>query len=78
MYLSVLTSYKANVMMTGDAPGDFDAAKKNDVYYYPILVRREKESWDELREVAVTKLTEGTFGGEYQEKKIQEFLDNLK
>lgn len=69
---------KANVMMTGDAPGDWDAAKKNDVYYYPILVRHEKESWDEFRETAVNRLTEGSFGGEYQEKKVQEFLENLK
>lgn len=69
---------KENVMMTGDAPGDWDAAKKNDVYYYPILVRREKESWDEFRSTAVDKLVNGSFGGEYQEKKVQEFLDNLK
>ncbi len=69
---------KENVMMTGDAPGDWDAAKKNDVFYYPILVRREKESWEEFRGTAVEKLTGGSFGGEYQEKKVQEFLDNLK
>ena len=69
---------KEKVMMTGDAPGDWDAAKKNDVFYYPILVRREKESWEEFREKAVNKLTGGSFGGAYQEQKIQEFLNNLK
>lgn len=69
---------KANVMMTGDAPGDYDAAKKNDVYYYPILVRHEKESWEEFQSKAVVKLADGTFGGEYQDEKVKAFLDNLK
>lgn len=69
---------KVNVMMTGDAPGDFDAAKKNDVFYYPIRVRHEKESWIEFRKKAVDKLLDGSFGGAYQGEKIQEFLDNLK
>lgn len=69
---------KEKVLMTGDAPGDFDAAKKNDVYYYPILVRHEKESWDEFMGKAVAKLVDGSYGGDYQEKKINEFLDNLK
>lgn len=69
---------KANVVMTGDAPGDYDAAKKNDVYYYPILVHHEKESWDEFKGTMVSKLVDGTFGGEYQQKKVEQFLDNLK
>ena len=66
------------VMMTGDAPGDFDAAKKNGVYYYPILVRKEHDSWIEFKSTAVNKLVDGTFGGEYQEAQIEAFLDNLK
>lgn len=69
---------KANVVMTGDAPGDYDAAKKNGVYYYPILVRHEKESWEEFQTKAVAKLVDGTFAGEYQEEKVKAFLDNLK
>ena len=69
---------KDKVLMTGDAPGDYDAAKKNDVFYYPILVRHEKESWDEFRTVAISKLTSGEYGGEYHQQKIEEFLNNLK
>lgn len=69
---------KENVVMTGDAPGDFDAAKKNGVFYFPILVRREKDSWEEFKNVAVDKLMDGSFGGDYQEEKITQFLDNLK
>lgn len=69
---------KDKVMMTGDAPGDFDAAKKNGVYYYPILVKHEKQSWKEFVDTAVNKLVDGSFGGTYQEEKIQAFKDNLK
>ncbi|MCD8334392.1 MAG: HAD family hydrolase [Clostridiales bacterium] len=67
----------ANVLMTGDAPGDYDAAKKNGVYYYPILVKHEKESWVEFRETAVDKLVGGEYGGAYQEEKVAAFLQNL-
>lgn len=68
----------ANVMMTGDAKGDLDAAKKNGVFYYPILVRHEKESWDEFKATAVDKLTAGAYAGVYQEEKLNAFFDNLK
>ena len=69
---------KDKVLMTGDAPGDLDAARSNDVYYYPILVRHEGESWAEFRETAVDKLTAGAYGGAYQQEKLDAFLDNLK
>lgn len=69
---------KEHVLMCGDAPGDLDAAKQNAVFYYPILVRHEKESWKEFRETAVEKLMDGTYGGDYQQSKTEAFLDNLK
>ena len=64
------------VLMVGDAPGDCDAAEKNGVYYYPILVNREKESWDEAVAVAFSKLQSGGYEAYGQEKK-QQFLRNL-
>lgn len=69
---------KTHVLMIGDAPGDYEAAKKNDVFYYPILVHHEKESWIEFKDTAVTKLLEGSYGGSYQEEKVQAFTDNLR
>ena len=69
---------KDKVLMTGDAPGDYDAAKKNDVYYYPILVRHEKGSWNDFVKEAIPKLIEGNYGGTYQQKKVDEFVENLK
>ena len=66
----------AKVVMVGDAPGDCDAAEKNGVHYYPILVNHEKESWDEAIAVAFGKLREGSYDAYGAEKK-QEFLRNL-
>lgn len=69
---------KDKVLMTGDAPGDLDAAKTNGVFYYPILVRHEAESWTEFREIAVDKLTSGDYSGVYQSEKTDAFLKNLQ
>lgn len=69
---------KENVLMTGDAPGDLDAARSNGVFYYPILVRHEAESWSEFRETAVDSFTSGSYSGTYQAEKIEAFLNNLK
>ena len=64
------------VVMIGDAPGDCDAAEKNGVHYYPILVNHEKDSWDEAIAVAFGKLQSGDYAAYGSEKK-QVFLRNL-
>ena len=65
------------VIMCGDAPGDMDAAKGNGVFYYPIKVGHEKDSWREFMDVGFQKLMDGTYEGPYQAAKIDEFLKNL-
>ena len=64
------------VLMIGDAPGDCDAAEKNGVFYYPILVNHEKESWDEAVGVAFANLQFGAYA-DYGLQKKQAFLSNL-
>ncbi|MBO6159518.1 MAG: HAD family hydrolase [Firmicutes bacterium] len=64
-----------HVLMCGDAPGDKAAAEKNGVFYYPILVRHEKESWNEFPHAA-SLLREGAYAP-YGEVKAKEFIDNL-
>ena len=64
------------VVMVGDAPGDCDAAEKNGVHYYPILVNHEKESWDEAIAVAFGKLQSGDYA-DYGAEKKKAFLENL-
>lgn len=65
------------VLMCGDAPGDMEAAKKNGVSYYPILVKKEEESWRDFIEEGLPRFLKGEYAGEYQEEKIKEFLANL-
>lgn len=66
-----------HVLMVGDAPGDQKAAEKNGVFFYPILVKREAESWKKLESEALPRLLAGSYAGEYQEKVIARFLQNL-
>ncbi len=66
-----------NVVMCGDAPGDLDAARKNSVHYYPILVGHEKESWEEFISEAFDRLINNTYGGKYEKDKETAFLKNL-
>lgn len=68
---------KSKVLMCGDAPGDMQAADANGVGYFPILVRKEKQSWQEFVDTAFPKLIEGSYQGDYQAEKRVEFLKNL-
>lgn len=68
---------RSKVLMCGDALGDMQAAEKNGVYYYPILVKNEKASWQELMDVGLQRLLSGTYAGEYQSAKRKQFLKNL-
>lgn len=69
---------KDNVLMVGDAPGDLEAAMKNEVLYYPILVGKEEFSWERLSTEALSKFLDGSYRGEYQQKLIDEFNALLK
>ena len=68
---------KKNIVMCGDAPGDLDAAKVNGVFYFPIKVNLEKESWNEFIAQGFDRLLQGTYEGAYQNEKIDEFIKNL-
>lgn len=66
-----------HVLVVGDAPGDREAAACNHVLFYPILVTKEKESWEKLCREAIHKFISGCYSGDYQEEKIREFEKNL-
>lgn len=65
-----------HILMVGDAPGDKAAAEKNGVWFYPILVRHEAESWAELVSTALACLTSGAYAP-YGEALAEKFLANL-
>lgn len=69
---------KNHILMVGDAPGDKAAAEANGVLYYPILVKKEAESWQRFVAEALPKFLSETYAGEYQQQVNQEFLENLK
>lgn len=66
------------ILMVGDAPGDLQAAKNNDVKFYPILVNKEGFSWERLVNEAVPKLMNGEFDEIYQNQLIEEFNNSLR
>ncbi|MGG7178424.1 HAD hydrolase-like protein [Clostridium paraputrificum] len=68
---------KDNVLMVGDAIGDYESAKVNDVLYYPVQVKKEKESWSRFVDEALVKLIDGSYKSEYEEKIVAEFKSNL-
>lgn len=70
--------YKAeNVLMLGDSPGDLQAASVNKVLFYPILVKKEEESWEYLKNIIADKLFQGMYAGNCENEMILKFKENL-
>lgn len=65
------------ILMIGDAPGDYDAARLNGVLFYPIIPGLEEASWLKFREDAIYRFFEGNYAGEYENKRIREFHRHL-
>ena len=65
-----------NVLMIGDASDDRDAAEQAGIWFYPILVNWEEESWEELTEGALDLFKAGSYGS-IQADKTQVFIENL-
>ena len=65
-----------HILMCGDAPGDLAASEKNGVYFYPILVGHEGESWQEFIDTALPNLLCGSYSA-YGEEKRKQFYRNL-
>jgi phosphoglycolate phosphatase-like HAD superfamily hydrolase len=61
------------VLMVGDAPGDYSAAKSNGVLFYPINPGHEDSSWERFFNEALDKFFSGSYAGAYEEKLIKEF-----
>lgn len=62
-----------HVLMLGDAPGDFKAAKQNNALFYPINPGHEEESWERFYNEAMDVFLEERYAGEYEAKLINEF-----
>lgn len=72
--LTVAAKYAANrVLMIGDAPGDFSAAKANKALFFPINPGSEDASWKRLFDEGIDRFLGGTYAGAYQQQLLDEF-----
>lgn len=62
-----------HILMIGDAPGDFKAAKSNGVLYFPINPGDEEASWERFYKEGLEKFFNGTYAGDYEAELIREF-----
>ena len=61
------------ILMIGDAPGDFDAAKSNGALFFPVNPGHEEASWELFHTEALDRFFAGNYAGEYEERLIEEF-----
>ncbi len=61
------------ILMIGDAPGDYQAAKKNAALFYPIIPGQEEKSWQRLFEEGLPRFFAGKYAGAYEDSLFQEF-----
>lgn len=64
---------KNNIIKIGDALGDYNAAKANDVHFFPINPGFEADSWKKFFEEAFDRFISGTYGGEYENMLLENF-----
>ena len=61
------------MLMMGDAPGDFKAARANKALFYPINPGKEEASWQRFHDEGLDMFLGGKYAGEYEAKLIEEF-----
>ncbi|HYE31856.1 MAG TPA: HAD family hydrolase, partial [Methylomirabilota bacterium] len=61
------------ILMIGDAPGDYKAAKANGGLFYPIVPGKEEESWKRFHDEALDRFFSGRFAGDYAKGLLHEF-----
>ena len=62
-----------HVLMIGDAPGDWRAARSVGAVFFPIAPGREEESWQQLRDEGLQRFFDGSFAGAYEDRLLEEF-----
>ncbi|MCU0378093.1 MAG: hypothetical protein MUC78_07500 [Bacteroidales bacterium] len=65
------------ILMIGDAPGDFKAARDNGALFFPVVPGHENRSWKLFYEEALDRFIAGKYRGEYQQQLISEFEKSL-
>jgi HAD superfamily hydrolase (TIGR01549 family) len=64
---------KDHILMIGDAPGDFKAARGIKALFYPINPGDEIRSWKRFHDEAIDEFLAGRYAGDYEAQLIAEF-----
>jgi phosphoglycolate phosphatase-like HAD superfamily hydrolase len=67
----------SHILMIGDAPGDFKAARDNGALFFPVIPGKENKSWKLFFEEALDMFINEKYEGEYQDKLLAEFDKSL-
>ncbi len=71
---AAVTKYAASrILMIGDAPGDYNAAKKNGALFFPIDPGHEEASWQRLYEEGLDRFFAGSYEGTYEAGLVEAF-----
>lgn len=65
------------ILMIGDAPGDYKAAKANKALFFPIVPGHEEDSWKQLYEEGLDRFFAGRFQGDYEADLFKRFDASL-
>jgi phosphoglycolate phosphatase-like HAD superfamily hydrolase len=65
------------ILMIGDAKGDLDAAKNNEILFYPIIPGKEDKSWERFINEGLERFIKDMFAGTYEESLLNEFRKSL-
>jgi phosphoglycolate phosphatase-like HAD superfamily hydrolase len=65
------------ILMIGDAPGDYKAAKSNGALFYPIVPGAEEASWKRFLDEALDLFFAGRYAGAYETERTKEFDASL-
>lgn len=69
---------EGKILMIGDAPGDYDAAKSIDALFFPIIPLDEEASWENFSAVGLDRFINGEYTSEYQNERLNRFNEMLK
>lgn len=61
------------ILMIGDAPGDYKAARSNGALFYPINPGTEEVSWERFFKESLARFFAGSYAGEYEAQLVKEF-----
>jgi phosphoglycolate phosphatase-like HAD superfamily hydrolase len=65
------------ILMIGDSIGDLEAAKANNVLFFPIIPGKEEECWKLFGDEVLNKFYNLSYKGHYEDQLISQFLMNL-